>query len=159
MLKILCRRHFIKDLHGEEIIRAFHEKQLQKTNQKEFRTEKVIKRKDNKLNAKHTIIRLIAGLIKKTQSKYFLKPKSLAANLKVELDLSNYATKVDLKNVTGVDTLDFAKKTDLSNLESDLDKLDIDKFKNIPSNLSNLKSKVDKIDADKLVPIPVIKVN
>ena len=55
--------------------------------------------------------------------------------------------------------MDFAKKTDLSNLESDLDKLDIDKFKNIPSNLSNLKSKVDKIDADKLVPIPVIKVN
>ena len=40
-----------------------------------------------------------------------------------------------------------------------MDKLDIDKFKNIPSNLSNLKSKVDKIDADKLVPIPVIKVN
>ena len=66
MLKILCRRHFIKDLHGEEIIRAFHEKQLQKTNQKEFRTEKVIKRKGNKLNAKHTIIRLIAGYIKKT---------------------------------------------------------------------------------------------
>ena len=66
MLKILCRRHFIKDLHGEEIIRAFHEKQLQKTNQKEFRTEKVIKRKDNKLNAKHTIIRLIAGYIKNT---------------------------------------------------------------------------------------------
>ena len=55
--------------------------------------------------------------------------------------------------------MDFAKKTDLSNLESDLDKLDIDKFKNIPSNLSNLKSKVDKIDVDKLVPIPVIKVN
>ena len=55
--------------------------------------------------------------------------------------------------------MDFAKKTDLSNLESDLDKLDIDKLKNIPSNLSNLKSKVDKIDVDKLVPIPVIKVN
>ena len=41
----------------------------------------------------------------------------------------------------------------------DLDKLDIDKLKNIPSNLSNLKSKVDKIDVDKLVPIHVIKVN
>ena len=61
MLKILRRRHFIKDLHGKEIIRAFHEKQLQKTNQKEFRTEKVIKRKGNKLNAKQTIIRLIVG--------------------------------------------------------------------------------------------------
>ena len=55
--------------------------------------------------------------------------------------------------------MDFAKKTDSSNLESDLDKLDVDKLKNIPSNLSNLKSKVDKIDVDKLVPIPVIKVN
>ena len=41
-LKILCRRNVIKDLHGEEIIRAFHKKQLQKTNQEEFRIEKVI---------------------------------------------------------------------------------------------------------------------
>ena len=43
-------------------------------------------------------------------SEYFPKPKSLGENLKVELDLSNYATKADLKNATGVDTSDFAKK-------------------------------------------------
>ena len=55
----------------------------------------------------------------------------------------NYATKADLKNATGIDTSKFAKKVDLSNLKSDLDKLDIDKLKNAPSNLSNLKSKVD----------------
>ena len=55
----------------------------------------------------------------------------------------NYATKADLKNATGIDTSKFAKKVDLSNLKSDLDKLDIDKLKNVPSNLSNLKSKVD----------------
>ena len=45
------------------------------------------------------------------------------------LDLSNYATKVDLKNATGVDTSKFAKKVDLANLKSDIDKLDIDKLK------------------------------
>ena len=75
------------------------------------------------------------------------KPKSLGANVKIELDLSNYATKVDLKNTAGFDTSDFAKKidlTNLANLKSDVDKLDIDKLKNVPSGLSNLKSKVDK---------------
>ena len=48
-------------------------------------------------------------------SKYFPKPKSLGENMKVELDLSNYATKTDLKKTTGVDTSDFAKKVDLAN--------------------------------------------
>ena len=62
-------------------------------------------------------------------SEYFLKLKSLGVNVKVELDLSNYATKADLKYATGVDSSDFAKKTDLANLKSDVDKLDIDKFK------------------------------
>ena len=88
-------------------------------------------------------------------SEYFLKPNSLGANVKVELDLSNYATKTDLKNVTGVDTSSFAKKTDLSNLKSDVDKLDIDKLKNIPTNLSNLKNKVDKLDVDEVIPVLV----
>ena len=68
-------------------------------------------------------------------SEYFLKPKYLEGNVKVELDLFNYATKTDLK--------------------SDVDKLDIDKLKNVLTNLSNLKSKVDKLDVDKLVPVPV----
>ena len=47
------------------------------------------------------------------------------------------------------------KKTDLANWKSDVDKLDIDKLKNVRSNLSNLKSIVDKLDVDKLVPVPV----
>ena len=63
--------------------------------------------------------------------------------MKVELDLSNYAIKTDFKNATEVDTSSFAKKTDLANLKSDVDKLDIDRLKNIPSDLSNLKSKVE----------------
>ena len=62
-------------------------------------------------------------------SEYFPEQKSSGGRVKVELDLSNYATKSDLKNETGVDTSSFAKKTDLANLESDVDKLDIDKLK------------------------------
>ena len=88
-------------------------------------------------------------------SQYFPEPKSLGGKVKVELDLSNYATKTDLKNATGIDTSSFAKKVDLANLKSNVDKLDIDKLKNVPTNLSNLKSKVDKLDVDKLVPVPV----
>ena len=88
-------------------------------------------------------------------SKYFPKPKSLGANVKVELDLSNYATKADFKNGTGVDTLDFAKDSDFTNLKSDEDKLDIDKLKNIPCNLRNVERKVETFDVDKLVSVPV----
>ena len=85
---------------------------------------------------------------------YFSGPKSLG-KVKVELDLYNYATKTDLKNATGVDTSSFAKKPDLAHFKSDIDKLDIDKLKNLPNNVSNMKSKVDKLDVDKLVPLPV----
>ena len=46
------------------------------------------------------------------------------------------------------------KKTDLATLESDVDKLDIDKVKNLPTHLSNFKRKVNKLDVDKLVPVP-----
>ena len=82
-------------------------------------------------------------------SEFFPKPKSLRANIKVELDLSNYATKSDSKNATGFDTSDFAKKTDLANLKSDVNKLDIGKLRNVPTNLSNLKRKVHKLDVVK----------
>ena len=84
-------------------------------------------------------------------SGYFSKPKSLEANVKVELDLPNYATKADFKKATSVQTSDFATETDLANLKFDIDKLDIDKLKNLPSNLSNLKSREDKLDVHKLV--------
>ena len=47
------------------------------------------------------------------------------------------------------------KKSDLANLESDVNKLDIHKLKNVPTKLNNLKSKLDKLDVDKLVPVPV----
>ena len=60
-------------------------------------------------------------------SEYFPGPKSSGGRVKVELDLSNYATKADFKNATGGDTSKFAKKVDLANLKSDVDKLDIEK--------------------------------
>ena len=69
--------------------------------------------------------------------------------MKIELNVSNYATKSDLKNATGVDTSKFAKKVDLASLKSFIDKLDIDRLKNVPTSLSNLKSKLDKLDVDK----------
>ena len=69
------------------------------------------------------------------------------ANIKVQLDLSNYEAKADLDIATGVDTVDFAKKTDL---ESDKYKLDTDELKNMPSCLNNLKNRVDKLDIGKL---------
>ena len=83
-------------------------------------------------------------------SEYFLKPKSLGRKVKFKLYLSNYVTKADLKNATGADRIDFAKKTDLASLKSDLDKLDIDKLENVQDHLINLNSKVDKLDFEKL---------
>ena len=59
------------------------------------------------------------------------------------------------QNATGVDTLKFAKKVDLANLKSDIDKLDSVKLENVPTNLSNMTSKVDKLDVDESVPVPV----
>ena len=88
-------------------------------------------------------------------SEYFPKPKSLGANVKNELDLSNYATKAYLKNVTWIDASPFAEKTDLANLKSNVDKLDIDILENVPSCSSIWKSKVEKLDVDKLVPVSI----
>ena len=61
-------------------------------------------------------------------SEYFQEPKSSGESVKVELDLSNYATKTDFKNAAVVDTSSFAKSVDLANLKSDLDKLDTNKL-------------------------------
>ena len=75
-------------------------------------------------------------------SQYFPKPyKPFGGNINVKIDLSNYATKSDLKNATGTDTSKLAAKSDLVSLKAEVDKLDIDKLKNVPTNLSNLKVK------------------
>ena len=59
--------------------------------------------------------------------------------------MSYYATKFDLKNVTGIDICKLAAKSDLISLKNEVDKLDIDELKSVPTYLSNLKSKVDKL--------------
>ena len=71
-------------------------------------------------------------------SEFFPEPKSFEKKVKVELDLSNYATKADLKNTAGVDTSKCAEKVDLASLKSNVGKLDISKLKNVPTDLSNL---------------------
>ena len=72
-------------------------------------------------------------------SQYFPKPfRSFGGNINVKVDLSNYATKTDLKNITYVDTSRFALKTNLDSLKIEVDKLDIDKLAPIPVDLSKL---------------------
>ena len=68
-------------------------------------------------------------------SKYYPKPhEPFGGDINVTVDLSNYATKSDIKNISPVETSGFALKT----------------------NLSNLKTTVDKLDIGKLVPVPVV---
>ena len=83
-------------------------------------------------------------------SQYFPPYKGHIADVKVRLDLTNYATKTDLKNVTHVDTSSFAIKTNLAGLKAEVDKLDIDKLKPVPNGLAKL-SNVVKNDVDKLI--------
>ena len=89
-------------------------------------------------------------------SQYFPKPcEPFGGNINVKVDLSKYATKPDIKNISHVDTSSFALKTNLTNLKTEVDKLDIDKLKNLPNNSNNLETKVDKLDTDKLLSVPV----
>ena len=72
------------------------------------------------------------------------------------MDLSNYATKADIKNILHVDTSSFALKTNLANLKTEVDKIDIDKLVPVPTDLSKLRDVVKndvvkKTDYDKLV--------
>ena len=69
--------------------------------------------------------------------------KSSSSNIKVELDLTNYATKTDLKNITHVDVSSFASKTNLAALNAEVDKIDIDKLKTVPVDLAKLTNAVE----------------
>ena len=73
-------------------------------------------------------------------SQYFPKPfnSHFDGSIKVTIDLSNYTTKTDLKNVTHVDTSSFALKTNLANLKNEVDKLGIGKLAPVPVDLSEL---------------------
>ena len=92
------------------------------------------------------IILLRAGLIKKTlykMSQYFPRPyEPFSGDINVKVDLSNYATKANVKNITHIDTSSFALKTNLANLKTEVDKLDIDKLVPVPTDLSKLSNVV-----------------
>ena len=89
-------------------------------------------------------------------SQYFLKPYDpFSGDINVKVDFSNYATKSDIKNISHVATSSFALKTNLANLKTEVDKLDIDKLVPVLTNLSKLsnvvKNVVKNIDYNKLV--------
>ena len=107
---------------------------------------------------------LIAGLIKRfsiilsyKMSQYFPKPyEPFGGDINVKVDLWNYATKADIKNISHVDISNFALKTNLANLKTEVNELDIDKLVPVPVDLSKLsdvvKNDVVKKDVyDKLV--------
>ena len=66
-------------------------------------------------------------------------------SIKVKIDLSNYATKTDIKNISHFDDSRFALKTNLTNLKSEVDKLEIDKLVPIPVDLSNLSNVIKNV--------------
>ena len=99
-------------------------------------------------------------MIKKTlykTSQYFPKPyKPFGGDINVKVDLSNYATKSDLKNILHVGASSFALKSNLASLKTELDKLDIDKLTPVPNDLAKLSDVVKndvvkKTDYNKLV--------
>ena len=72
-------------------------------------------------------------------SQYFSKPlRSFGENISVKVDISNYETKTDLKNLTHVDTSNFALKTNLASLKTEVDNLDVDKLVSVLFYLSKL---------------------
>ena len=153
---------------SEEIfIGTFYEKELQKTNQQEFRIKRVIKRKGNKLHVKWKgydssfnswidkkylawFYWLQFRCINMTQ--YFSKQyEPFGGDINVKIDLSNYATKVDIKNISHVDASSFALKTNLASLETEVYKLDIDKLVPVPVELSKLSDVIKNDVAKKTV--------
>ena len=108
-----------KDLNGEEILGSFYDRELQKT----------------KLQCMY-----------KMSSKYFPPYESASNTVKVKLDLTNYATEADVKNITHVDVSSYATKTSLAALKSEVDKIDVDKLKTVPVDLAKL-TNVVKNDA------------
>ena len=109
-------------------------------------------------------------------SQYFPKPyEPFGGDINVKVDLSNYATKTDIKNISHVDTSSFALKINLTNLKTEFDKLDIDKLVPAPVDLSKLSNvvkndpvkkyvydilvaKVDNIDTSRFV-LSMIQIN
>ena len=82
------------------------------------------------------------NIIQYKMTTYYPPYKSSSKNIKVELDLSNYARETDLKNITHTDVSSFASKTNLSVLKTEVDKIDVDKLKTVPDDLAKLSNVV-----------------
>ena len=81
---------------------------------------------------------------------YYPPYRSSSNNIKVKLDLTNYAAKDDVKNITHVDVSSYATKTNLASLKTEVDKIDSDKLKTVPADLAKL-SNVVKNDVVKKI--------
>ena len=73
---------------------------------------------------------------------YYPPYRSSSNNIKVKLDLTNYATKDDVKNITHVDVSSYATETNLASLKTEVDKTDTDKLKTVPADLAKLSNVV-----------------
>ena len=76
-------------------------------------------------------------------SQYYPPHRGSSNNIKVELDLANYAAKTNLKNITHVDVSGFANKTNLAALKTEVDKIDADKLKTTPADLAKLTNAIE----------------
>ena len=76
-------------------------------------------------------------------TQYYPPYRSSRYNIKVELDLANYAAKTDLNNITHVDVSSFASKTNLAALKTEVDKIDADKLKTTPADLTKLTNAIE----------------
>ena len=131
------------DLIGEEIIGMFYKKELQKQIKQSLELKKYPREVmiNYISNGKAIIILFIARLIRKMLlykvSKYFLNLyESFGKNVKVGLELSNYAAKADLKGAFGVDRSNLAAKSDLARLKAEVRKIDAGKLKTVTTDLS-----------------------
>ena len=92
------------------------------------------------------LIHLIVGLIKKASYKnesILSKPfRSFGENINVKVNVSNYATEADIKNISHVDTSSFAVKPNLANLKTEVDKVDIEKLVTVPIDLTKVSNAV-----------------
>ena len=104
----------LKYLNDEEVIGSFYDRELQK------------------IKIQYTY----------KMSTYYPLYKSSSQNIKVKLDLANYATKIDLKNIAHVDVSSYASKTNLAALKTEVDKIDVNKLKTVPDDLAKLSNVV-----------------
>ena len=76
-------------------------------------------------------------------TQYYPPYRSSSNNVKVKIDLVNYGTKTDLKNITHVNVSSFASKTNLAALKTEVDKIDADKLKTTPADLAKLTNAIE----------------